>query len=58
MKNFSEEQRLDQAERLDEVRRKIVEALADPRPALTAEALGKRLRILHRKTVKARRQGT
>jgi len=58
MKNFNEEHRLERAERLDEVQRKVVEALADPRPALTAEALGKRLRILHRKTVKARRQGT
>jgi antitoxin ParD1/3/4 len=41
------------AQRLDEVRRKI----DDPRPALSAEAAKKRLRDLHRRTVKARRHG-
>jgi antitoxin ParD1/3/4 len=46
------------ARRLDEVRRKIEESIADPRPALTANAVKKRLDALHRKTVKARRHGT
>jgi antitoxin ParD1/3/4 len=45
------------ARRLDEVRHKIEESIADPRPALTAGAVGKRLDALHRKTVKARRDG-
>jgi antitoxin ParD1/3/4 len=46
------------ARRLDDVRRKIEEAIDDPRPALTARAVEKRLDALHRKTVKARRHGT
>jgi antitoxin ParD1/3/4 len=47
-----------EARHLDEVRGKIEEAIADPRPALTANEVGKRLDDLHRKTVKARRHGS
>ena len=45
-------------QRLDEIRQKIAESVNDPRPSLTAEEVGVRLKELHRKTVKARRHGT
>jgi antitoxin ParD1/3/4 len=46
------------ARRLDEVRQKIAASVDDPRPSLTAKEVGKRLKMLHQKTVKARRHGT
>jgi antitoxin ParD1/3/4 len=45
-------------QRVDEIRQKIAESVDDPRPSLTAEEVSKRLKTLHRKTVKARRHGT
>ena len=42
------------AQRLDEVRAKIAASLDDPRPSLTAPEVSKRLKTLHKKTVKAR----
>jgi antitoxin ParD1/3/4 len=53
-----EERETLRAQRWEEVRRKIEEAIDDPRPPLRAEAVDKRLDALHRKTVKARRHGT
>jgi antitoxin ParD1/3/4 len=44
-------------QRLDEIRQKIAESVDDPRASLTAEEVSKRLKALHRKTVKARRHG-
>jgi len=46
------------AHRLEEIREKIAESVNDPRPSLTAKEVSKRLKTLHRKTVKARRHGT
>jgi antitoxin ParD1/3/4 len=46
------------AGRLDEIREKIAESVHDPRPSRTAKEVGKRLKTLHLKTVKARLRGT
>jgi antitoxin ParD1/3/4 len=46
------------AQRLDEIRAKLAESVSDPRPSLTAKEVGKRLKTLHQRTVKARRHGT
>ena len=46
------------SQRLDNIRQKIAESVDDPRPSLTAKEVGKTLRALHQKTVKARRHGT
>jgi len=40
--------------RLDDIRAKIAESLDDPRPSLIAREVGKRVKKLHKKTVKAR----
>jgi antitoxin ParD1/3/4 len=45
------------ARHLDEVRQKIAESVDDPRPSRTAKEVGRALRALHQKTVKARRHG-
>jgi antitoxin ParD1/3/4 len=45
------------AQRLDEIRAKIAESVSDPRPSLPAKEVGKRIKALHRRTVKARRHG-
>jgi antitoxin ParD1/3/4 len=45
-------------QRLHEIRAKIAESVDDPRPSLTAKEVGKRLKSLHQKTVKARGRGT
>jgi antitoxin ParD1/3/4 len=46
------------AQRQDEIRAKLAESVSDPRPSLTAKEVGKRLKTLHQRTVKARRHGT
>jgi antitoxin ParD1/3/4 len=45
------------AHRLEEIREKIAESINDPRPSLTDEEVGRRLKKLHRKTAKARLHG-
>jgi antitoxin ParD1/3/4 len=45
-------------QRLDEIRAKIAASLDDQRPSLTAKEVSKRLKTLHKKTVKARGRGT
>jgi antitoxin ParD1/3/4 len=46
------------AQRQDEIRAKLAESVSDPRPSVTAKEVGKRLRTLHQRTVKARRHAT
>ena len=46
------------AQRVDEIRQRIIESVNDPRPSLTAKEVSKRLKTLHQKTVKAHRHGT
>ena len=46
------------AQRQDEIRARLAESVSDPRPSLTAKEVGKRLKTLHQRTVKARRHGT
>jgi antitoxin ParD1/3/4 len=52
-----QEREATKVQRLDQIRAKIAESVDDPRPSLTAKEAGKRLKMLHLKTVKARRHG-
>jgi len=53
-----QEREVVKVQRLDEIRARIAESLDDPRPSLTAKEVGRRLKTLHKKTVKARGRGT
>jgi hypothetical protein len=40
--------------RLEEIRAKLAASVNDPRPSLTTKEVGKRLKALHQKAIKAR----